>query len=100
MESARLSSSAKPAAVRWWPRAIALTTRANFSKSACLCRQERDSFEEGDHVLEQLGAVLHHKHLNTIPHAIRSNAPALEPLLDQSKHLSSVAILSDMELRY
>ena len=65
-----------------------------------LRREQRVALEEGDDASEQVAAVAHHEDQRPIASTVRSYAPASEPPLDQSKHLSPVAVLADMELGY
>jgi hypothetical protein len=72
---------------------------ANFSKSS---RFEESSGcrSEGDHPHEQIFATSYYEDKRTIPSSIGLDVPASpEPRLDQTKHLSPVAVLADVKLR-
>src|SRR5262249_8751473 len=57
------------------------------------------AFEERDHALDQVAPIAHDQYEGTITAAVRSDATASEPFLDQSEDLSPVAVLADVEFR-
>jgi hypothetical protein len=65
-----------------------------------LRREQRVAFEEGNDPIEKVSPVANNQDERSVASAIRSDAPAVEPLTDQFEYLSPVAVLADMELRY
>ena len=58
------------------------------------------TFEKRDHTLDEIDAIAYDEHERSISTAVRSDATASKPLLNQSEHLIPVTVLADMELRY
>jgi hypothetical protein len=63
-----------------------------------LGREEWISFEEGDHTLDERSAIPDDEHEGSVASAVRLDVATTQLLSDQVEHLSSVAILADVEL--
>jgi hypothetical protein len=64
-----------------------------------LRRDERDPLEERDDRFDQSSTIPNDEHEGAIAFAVRFYVPTAQSLLHQLEHLSSVAVLTDVELR-
>ena len=81
-------------------RAICRTTRANFSKSACLLDRIGQRSKNGITLLQQIQPVSNDTVRRARRAAIRLDVAATESGSNQLEHLGPVTVLADMKLRH